>query len=193
MECKHSESVTEAGDNTSKHLYSSGLWNVRVLSLINLCLISMVLLLGAGTFSENAAKTVEAERFVLRDKEGKTRMELTIEDGTAVQSFYDAHGNAHLQLAVAADGSPALYLLDSEDEPRLCLEILQDGSATLTGYPKVDKKPRFSLSIDADGSIDQGYFDRDGKHRLGIRLPELNGTADIIVEDKDGKALFRAP
>jgi len=59
-----------------------------------------------------AGRVVEAERFVLKDASGRTRVELTVlGDGSPTLGLFDRNGLPRALLGLAPDGTPALALL----------------------------------------------------------------------------------
>lgn len=60
-------------------------------------------------------KAVEAEKFVLRDANGRSRAVLTVSaDGSPVLALSDQDGTTRATLAVSADGQPGLALYDED-------------------------------------------------------------------------------
>ena len=95
---------------------------------------SVALLMGQAKPQESA-KVVEAERFVLRDANGKARAELGLKDGVPVLALFDAQGNRRTQLAVAGDGSTSLSLYDKDGNRKpLKISLFGDGQS-LWGSP----------------------------------------------------------
>jgi len=91
-----------------------------------------------------AGKVVEAEKFVLRDAEGKVRAELGFRDGEPGLVLRDGQGKPRTRLAVLADGSSSITLYDKEGTGRAVLRVKPDGE------PQVD------------------FQDKHGKVRAGL-------------------------
>jgi hypothetical protein len=104
-------------------------------------------------------KTLEAESFVLRDKDGKMRGAFEVVDDEPELTLYDKEGIPRATLFVNVKGT-FLSLKDEKPQTRLRLEVRQDGP-TLLLFPedrkagvemKVDKVgPRFQL-LDSNGN-----------------------------------------
>ena len=76
-----------------------------------LVLVSAVLVIGQTVPKERIL--LEAEAFILRDKNGNVRGGLLATgDGEASLSFADKNGNVRASLTVYEDGSPELYFRD---------------------------------------------------------------------------------
>src|SRR5690349_20236861 len=85
--------------------------------------LAVVTLGGAYTASERF-RTIEAERFVLRDREGRVRAMLVVNStGKAVLGFADTAGTYHLSMGVLPGGAPTLDAFDLPDRRRLGLGI----------------------------------------------------------------------
>jgi hypothetical protein len=152
---------------------------------------ALVLGLGGAKLAEKP-KVVEAERFVLRDSQGKMRAEWTLEDGDIVQIFYDEKGKPRLEMGVAANDSVGLMLLDQEGHPRLDLSLDQDGSAGLAGFDKKSLAPRFTLGVEADGLPAQSFSDSKDVPRIEIIIDPHNKPT-ITLWGSKRELLFRAP
>jgi hypothetical protein len=114
--------------------------------------VAALLLLGqsppGATKSANPARTVEAERFVLRDARGGTGATLGWEaDGTPRLALNDSKGQPRAVVAIGTGGTPGLTLLDA------------DGSTI-----------RAALVVGSDGAPGFALFDPAGKPRLAVAL-----------------------
>jgi hypothetical protein len=95
-----------------------------------------------------AGRTVEAERFVLRDARGRAGATLGWEaDDTPRLTLHDAHGQSRAVLTIGAGGAPGLTLLDA------------DGATV-----------RAALIVGSDGAPGFALFDPAGKPRLAAAL-----------------------
>ena len=98
--------------------------------------------------SPNPARTVEAERFVLRDARGHAGATLGWEaDSTPRLALHDPAGQTRAVLTVGAGGAPGLTLLDA------------DGVTA-----------RAALVVGPDGAPGFALFDPAGKPRLAVAL-----------------------
>ncbi len=133
----------------------------------SLALIGVVMLIAGGA---RQAKTVEAERFVLRDQDGKTRMELGTDDRKAVALFLlDQEGNKPISLGVTANGRPAMGLSQAGGKRSLTLAFTPIGTAGLTLYDK-DLTPRVQVYTAPDGT--PALEIRDEGNQVIFRVPE---------------------
>jgi hypothetical protein len=118
--------------------------------------IAALLLLGQGPprpRPASPARTVEAERFVLRDARGRTGATLGWEaDGTTRLVLHDPAGQPRTMLAVGAGGAPGLTLLGA------------DG-----------KTVRAALVVGPDGAPGFALFDPAGTPRLAAALFHASG------------------
>jgi len=101
------------------------------------------------------ARTVEAERFVLRD----------------------ARGRAGAMLGWEADDTPRLVLHDPTGQPRTVLAIGAGGAPGLTLLDADGKTVRAALVVGPDGAPGLALFDPAGKPRLAAALFHASGSA----------------
>ena len=103
----------------------------------------------------NPARTVEAERFVLRD----------------------ARGRAGATLGWEADDTPRLVLHDPVGQPRAVLAVGTGGAPGLTLLDADGKTVRAALVVGPDGAPGLALFDPAGKPRLAAALFHASGSA----------------
>ncbi|MBI3609963.1 MAG: hypothetical protein HY204_04565 [Nitrospirae bacterium] len=115
------------------------------------------------------AKVVAAEKFLLVNKEGRTRA----------------------TLATLADGRPRLDLHDSDGKPRAGLYLLPDGSPRLALF-NGQGMHRALLALLPDGEPGLILFDKDGKPQASFVLTP-DGNSKLVLGDKDGQILWSAP
>ena len=110
-----------------------------------------------------AGRTVEAERFVLRDAEGRARAELLMVDNkeqSVALRFKDADGAP--RLTVGTENGAALIVLNEQGgKLRAGLVTLPHGAPGLNLYDSTGK-PRAELSLNRDGAPALTFNDRDG-------------------------------
>jgi hypothetical protein len=130
--------------------------------------------------SEQPAKIVEAERFVLRDSNGRIRAELGAGEASSIGlKLYDGKGHVRVEVVVAKDGASGLQLWDEHGMPRVILALDPDQpyvaapSLSLTGK---DGRGGVVLSVAPDGSPSVDFL-KDGKVFLAIPDPD-NGYAE---------------
>jgi hypothetical protein len=110
-----------------------------------------------------AGRTVEAERFVLRDGAGRVRAELMMVDGTeqsVALRFKDADGMPRLTVGTE-NGAALLVLNEAGGKLRAGLVVLPHGAPGLNLYDG-GGKPRAELSLNRDGAPALTFNDRDG-------------------------------
>lgn len=178
--------------------------------LVALGLASVVLMGQASPTS----RTVEAERFVLKDARGTIRAQLTVltDGGGPVLGLADKDGRVRAFLSLLSDGAPLLALSDTEGKARVTLGFDQ-GVADLTFLDRAGKrrvqlafgpdlarlvfsdqgeKVRAALGVGPDGVPTLGLFDKDGHPRAGLSL-HADGEPGLVLADKDGKVIWKAP
>jgi hypothetical protein len=174
----------------------------RGASLALLGLGSLVLM---GQARSGSSKTIEAERFVLKDETGNTRsywginpnggvgmgflgrsrvMLGTNPDGARI-AVQDPNGKTRLSLTSKPDGSFGLDLKDDAETTRAALKVRSDGTPVLELAGK-DGQDRVSVVVLPDASAGMLLTDSAGKVR-GAVAAQLNGAAGIDFMDKAEK------
>jgi len=176
---------------------------LKLLGLFLLIIAASVLVMGQ-TVPRKGSRTLEAEKLVIRNQNGKEVITLEALDGRASLAL------------LTPDGFPSVILVDSENGPYLSLKTqdykhladlgIKSGSGgylTFRGYSQdmKDIAPWFSVS---------GYWDNPAMEitdRQGFRTsvgvtalpapakgePARTSAASIVMFDKDKKILWRAP
>ena len=110
---------------------------------------------------KHAGRTVEAERFVLRDAAGHLRAELTV-DGEQSVALRFKDGDGRPRLTVGTENGAALIVLNEQGgKLRAGLVALPHGAPGLNLYDKTGK-PRAELTLNRDGAPALTFNDRDG-------------------------------
>lgn len=137
--------------------------------------------------------TLEAERLVLRDKEGRVRIELDADDeGNPAISLRDPEGTNRLRILLAQgkfseittyseQGQPLTTLAEAENEP---------GDSFLAFYDK-NQKGRIDLGVETDG----GSYLRllDGNQNVRARMVlDAEGTSEVATLDHQGRVRISA-
>lgn len=221
---KHAYDIGRVWDRLESLVYSMGVQGREILAEVGKVRRQMewkinhlegVLLQESGN-----GRTIEAQRFIVRDQEGKLRAVLEnrqAEGGTeseTVLGLYDAAGKYRASLIVRDDGNPRLYMSDANGRGRTYLGVDDDGSPKLhmfdgngragaslgvddAGNPKLhmfdgNAAGRASLSMNRSGDPGLGMFDVYGKLRAWLGVP---GTGHAFLEffDADGKRLLTLP
>lgn len=148
--------------------------------------IAAVVLMGQAV--PRAPRTVEAERFVLRDTRGKMRAELTNSAGEVGPALFLYHRN----------GDP--------DNPRhaIDLQVLDDpGGLTRVGLRDSQGQMLAQLEVSTKGLVSLTLRDERFNTRavLGHTKLEITRTgtveqhpaSSLVLFDKDGKVIWKAP
>jgi hypothetical protein len=165
--------------------------------------IGALLLLGQSspraTRPASPTRTVEAERFILRDARGRSGATLGwAPDDTPRLTLHDPAGQARTLLTVGAGGAPGLSLLDTDGKTvRAALIVGPDGAPGLALFDSAGK-PRLAAALfhtsagAARGSQTAPAivaYDTAGVARVtfGLRGPDVAG-----LELTDGRGATRA-
>jgi len=149
--------------------------------------IAALMMMGQAKPSE-VAKVIEAEQFVLRDKNGKERGFLGVEKGVSGLTLYGKNKMLKATLAASEEG---VGLLFSDNNGAGIGLSLEGGEAGLHGFDS-NRKMRFALAVSVSGSVIQ-LIGKDEKPI--ITLGELNGEAVLgLVSGPEAKPFlsFRA-
>jgi len=134
------------------------------------------------------SKVVEAERFVLRDTNGKLRATLVVAaDGTSGLSFFDQNGKGRLRLYVATSG-PSLALADQNEKLRATLAIDADGTPGLALFDQ-NEGIRAVLALLSDGAPTLALADQNGKSRVGLGV-STSGPSLALLDENRKRALL---
>lgn len=166
-----------------------GSWG-RSLGTACVAILGLVLLVGAT--GEKVPPEVRAKRFVLTDKDGKTRAELYGEpDGSIALRLADRNGVVRAGLSVGADGFPHLALNGADGRPRALLTARPDDWPTLVFFDKWGKR-RLALDVGLGGWPVLALADERGDDRAVLQVAP-DGTPVLVFFDKTGKVSWKAP
>lgn len=135
-----------------------------------------------GASRTRTDRVLEAERFILRDQQGKARAYLAMKsDGTPGLSILDGRGHDAIQLRVLPDDTASIDL-NAQGRTRLAATATERGSALILADPK-------------HGSASSLYMTEDGTSGLGLRggsrtveaASQPDGHAGLVVTDEEGK------
>lgn len=118
---------------------------------------------GAGSNVDQVARKLEAQNFVLRDANGRTRA----------------------SLGFRSDGTPGLALLDEASRVRLALDICGDGAPAVNLY-SAEGKLVGALAVRPDGSPALGMFDSKGQVRASLDLSHKETAPGLSLYDNEG-------
>jgi len=151
--------------------------------------VATVFLMGQAKPSK-VAKVIEAEKFILRDKNGIVRASLTIgENGVTALGFTDEEGKTRIVLGVWL-GKPGLVLQDKQEQKRVEL------TGPDYGIYLFDQNGRnrtvLGMKEGTKGSPGLWLNDKDGKNRAALTLKE-DGSPTFGLYDKSGAVLTQEP
>ncbi len=162
-------------------------WLKRIGALVGVG-IAAVVLMGQARPSK-VAKVIEAERFVLRDKDEKVRASLNVLSGNRYGLIlYDKDEKPRLVLGHTPIGL-GLSLLDKNGKVRSQLAYLPDGRSALSINDQ-DGKSRLLLGVDA-GVPTIGLVDRNEVPRAILSVTSV--SPDLSLFDKKGKVIWSVP
>jgi len=142
-------------------------------------------ILGALVAFVTVDGTREVERVVIRDKQGRVRMDMgTWKDGSPRLLFAGASGTPRLEIKMGANEAPSIDLLDENMKVRLSMDVGTLGP-TLSVRDK-DENPRVMMMLAKDGSPGLFLHDVSGRLRLMAGL-ESNGTSKLTFSDSNEK------
>ncbi len=158
------------------------------------CLIGASLLttLGARQVAKNGPKTVEAERFLLRDKQGRMRAILDMApDRGPILAFYDEKGKNRIVLDMDQQGNPALNLFDERGNSRTALGVeLPKRGVGLSVYDE-NNNPRVILGTTHEDWSSLCLYGRGaapGEARIKLSVSPVGGEANATFYDEESKA-----
>ena len=161
------------------------LWR-RLFALVVLAAVS-VALMGQLPMKN---RSVEAQRFVLRDAAGKARGGFIMDADRPKLVLFDNSGKARAGLSLATDGSPSLTLHDGEEQPRAGFSLESD-RVYLSLHGKGGKGSA-GLAVGSDGSVILLLRDREEKERVGVTVTP-SGVPAMEFLNKDGRVIWKAP
>jgi flagellar hook assembly protein FlgD len=168
---------------------------VSCLSQASLVVIVFAVLQSVGRYQANQGKVekiVEAERFVVRDQNGKKRAELGVEKERVCQSFFGKDGKTRLMMGIDSDADEVTFeILNSKEQVRFSIDLDSDGRIGLTeSGDGADGDSSLEMLVEKDGAVMQAFFDKDSKQRMALSVSK-NGIASIVVFDKEKNIIFR--
>lgn len=157
---------------------------LRLTGALALVVIAGVVLMGQAT-PRKVPKMVEAEKFVVRDTDGKSLAELGSIRGSSFLHLTDRSGSGSVSISVVADGPRKLQLWDKYG-PRAEMIVQADGES---GLRIMDKKGvyRISLDVRSDGLPIMRVADRNSKTRAELLLAANDTPALSFYERDEGR------
>jgi hypothetical protein len=131
-------------------------------------------------------RTHEADRLLVRDKDGNARMDLgTNSDGTPRLLFQGRDGKVRLALHLVEDDSPTIWLGDKGGKNRLSMTVNEDGPAMDLKYQAGAARVR--MTVNRDDAPRLAVSDKDGKYHLWMMHTDPDGTSRFDLLDKNQK------
>ncbi len=165
--------------------------------VVALAVIAAVVLMGQATESK-VAKVVEAEKFVVKDRDGEVRATLGIEKsphkGVGLELLAPGAHNFGASLSTGVDGHSTLLFSDNGMNVRLSLQTNKDGTSSLylnqrkgaggivlTSSPAIlvsdrKDKTRLFIGLEKDESVFLSLSDREGISRAVLGSTTLKIT-----------------
>jgi hypothetical protein len=144
---------------------------------------------------------LEAEGFVLRDKDGRLRADLFVANDDMVHLNLVDHDDRPRAILTAGTNGGGLVLLDGSGQVRLGLAELKS-SLGLELYDAIGHS-RLHLGLDAGDALSLRLFDKDEKVRatfgsaslaaVATGATEQTAESSLVLFDKAGKVIFRVP
>lgn len=161
---------------------------LRLTGALALAVIAGMVLMGQAT-PRKVPKMVEAEKFVVRDTDGKSLAELGSIQGSSFLHLTDRSGSGSVSISVVADGPKRLQLWDKHG-PRAEMIVQTDGES---GLRIMDKKGvyRISLDVQSDGLPIMRVADKNSRTRAELLLA-ANDTPALSFYERDKGRKFIA-
>ena len=106
-------------------------------------------------------------------------------------AFRDEKGTSRVVLGMNK-GMPTLVFADPTGRSRIALGASDNGTLTLGFRGAGEKILRATLGVGADGAAAFALHDTNGKPRVGLEVG-ADGASDVVVMNKDGKVIWKAP
>jgi hypothetical protein len=169
-------------------------WMKRGFLCLGVALAAVFLLAGQAP-PPRAGKTVEAERFVVVDADGKKRGVFGVDK--AFPSWDKARPTLALYgkedqpaFAVNTEGGSSGLFFQEDGETRLGLAVTKGKFAGLVIYRNpTDRKSEIGLFYSDDGKPALVFNDPNGRTRAGIIL-EKGDKPILSLQDENGKIIF---
>jgi hypothetical protein len=143
--------------------------------LVAIIVVLLVALFALARRPSGPAALVEAEKFVVRDREGRTRAVLG------------------LDYATAPEHSPVRLALYNDEQRASAVLYLSEGFTGLTiktGAPEVER----SISLFANPKDGAGVGVSSGHGGNAVRMTaDAAGAVRVVLQDAAGHVVFRAP
>jgi hypothetical protein len=160
-------------------------------------------------------KTVEAETFLVRDKDGVPRASLTVgvdgrvgfaladrrqkirawvtvtQEGAPELRFYDAAETLRAGLTLDPAGTPRFFMADKSGKARARFELGGDGAPTLRLLDGAEKD-RAAIGVDGADFAVIRVADAEGRAQATMSVRPF-GMPALALNGRDGKVVWKAP
>src|SRR5262249_43746261 len=138
------------------------------------------------------AREIRASRLTLVDEYGSTRVTLAVDDdGSPALRLLDIDEQPRVQLALDATGAANVKLHDREGEVSAWLTVGANGAPSLylRGISHQPGRPRghAELCVDERGCPVLSLYDKDGQPRILLSLNEKDGTPTLSFSSAQGE------
>ena len=133
-----------------------------------------------GATAAGGARTVEAEEFVLRGRDGNVQARLgLLPDGSPYLQLTGA-GQSTAELSVLPSQGPVLKL--SDGKALVSMRAKGDGSSEITLHSE-GQEPRAAMFLEADGTPVLSMTDAEGRVRAGLTI-SADGAPSLSLYDE---------
>lgn len=165
----------------------------------------VLVLVGAGLLMAQAKpgkRVVEAEKFVLKGEDGKTRGQWLVNPrGVMKLMLQDKDETPRGEWNVELNGTTRLFLHGKAGTPQVVLVAHQSGMSSVSLFDQ--NGPRGFWDMGSDGSLSLTLYDKDANSRAVLGTTEFLTTStgtkvttsesSLVLYDKAGKVIFQAP
>jgi len=157
--------------------------SVKRLTIVLFFVIIAIVVTGIAV-PRHVAKNVDAERFVLRESNGKMRASLAFaKKGVPALKFYDVNGNVAIVMGVVSDGGP-MMAFNKDGKPRAWLK----GGGQNPAFTLHDKMGdiRVILQLDPKSGEPGLHLINEKGHILTL------GENDLVLNNRDEEIIWSA-
>lgn len=124
---------------------------------LTLAVFGAVILMGQA-----GRTTISAQQFLLVDRAGKRRAEISLAGGAARLLLFDQQKRVRLNLTVQGTGQPTMVFYDGSSRPRSMFSTKTDGSQAWVLFDH-QQKARATMAMRKDGSPLLFFTNKQGK------------------------------
>ena len=135
-------------------------------------------------------RTLEADRIVLLDRQGRPRIQMEVGDEGPALTMLDENGKRRLELSLDRNG-PAVQLLDANEEEQATVRLAGRRATVALGSRTPHGKAAVSLECESPGP--SGLYFRDKAGETAVSLTRGAGTLGMLrFNDKKGHSCTKA-